>query len=130
MRINPVVALGLLLSVQAGSSFVATNARINHVPTVHKAKVFCMCDRGYAQPSKTERWQDLAEFLINPLKSPLEKPAVLQKLFSRSEDIADSVSGVLSGKVCSGALDVRLLAFRKALKNVWRGNRSNRKTVS
>jgi hypothetical protein len=98
MKVNSVAALGLLLSVQAGSSFVATNTRINLAPYYRRAKTFCMCDRGDSH-SKTERWQDLAEFLINPLKSPLEKPAVLQKLFSRTNDIAESVNGVLSGKV-------------------------------
>ncbi len=92
-----VVALGLLLSAHSGASFVAIPTRNSYVPNSRYA--VCMCDQGYAQRVKTERWQDLAEFLLNPFKSPLEKPAVLQKLLSRTEDISESVNGVLSGKV-------------------------------
>ena len=99
MKICPVVALALVLSVQAGPSFVTPNTGIKIATNFHRSKAYWMCDRGNAHPSKTERWQDLAEFLINPLKSPLEKPAVLQKLLSRTNDITESVNDVLSGKV-------------------------------
>ena len=122
MKISPVVAFGLLLSVQAGNSFVPTNAGSFRVLNHRRAKEMCMCERRYAQSSKTERWQDLAEFLLNPLKSPFEKPAVLQKLLSRTDDISESVNGVLSGKVSF------LSVFMSS--TVWRGAGASKQFVA
>ena len=40
-----------------------------------------------------------AENLADPFKSPLEKPAILQKLLGRTGDIADSLNSIVTGKV-------------------------------
>lgn len=48
---------------------------------------------------KKDRWQDLAEDLANPLKSPFDKPAVVQKLFAMTKDISESIGSVVTGKV-------------------------------
>ena len=95
-----VLCIGFFVSAQAGEAFVSSNIYT-------KRRIDANCNvwkmREQNNPSswmaKSDRWQDLAEYRADPLKSPFDKPAVLQKLLGRTKDIQDSLNSIVSGKV-------------------------------